>query len=456
MSLRAALYCRLSYAPDGSVEKVERQEADSRAAAERLGWSVDGVYCDNNKSAWDRGVVRDEWERMLVDIRAGRYDAIITYHGDRLMRQPHDLETLLRIADERQLQLASVSGTRDLSSPDDRFVLRIEVAQACRESDNTSRRARRGTQARAAAGLPQPGRYRGYGYSRDGMTVIPVEAEVIRDMAKRVLAGQSVRSIAARLNAERVPTVTGVAWIPATVRCILGHPRIAGLRAMRGKVVGPGSWEPILDRDEWEAVQALVTPPRRPSRPHPGRRHLLTGIALCGSCGMPLIAHKRADGKSYSYYCDKAECPGPRVCRATHHLDAYVSGYVVDLLNDPELRLGTEPDPKLARELAAVQAGKDKLLAEIADDPVMAADVLRVTVPRINERIESLRGRIAEQHATHALDDLVGIDRDRWDRLPLERKREVVARLVRVTVYPSTKRGRSGFDSSTVALERLI
>lgn len=33
---KAAIYCRLSYAPDGSLEKVEQQEADCRDLAMRL------------------------------------------------------------------------------------------------------------------------------------------------------------------------------------------------------------------------------------------------------------------------------------------------------------------------------------------------------------------------------------------------------------------------------------
>ncbi|MBO0655603.1 hypothetical protein J1792_23325 [Streptomyces triculaminicus] len=35
---RAALYCRLSCEPDGSLEKAERQEADDRAMGARLSW----------------------------------------------------------------------------------------------------------------------------------------------------------------------------------------------------------------------------------------------------------------------------------------------------------------------------------------------------------------------------------------------------------------------------------
>ena len=95
--LRAAVYTRLSYSPDGSLETTDRQEADCRRVAERLGASIDEVFCDNNRSAWRRNVRRPGWEKLLEGIAAGRWDLIITYHGDRLMRQPRDLEELLTL-----------------------------------------------------------------------------------------------------------------------------------------------------------------------------------------------------------------------------------------------------------------------------------------------------------------------------------------------------------------------
>src|SRR5688500_14593223 len=101
----ACAYTRLSYAADGSLEKTDRQEVDCRELGRRLGWEIAQVYCDPSKSAWRRGVVRPDWEEMLTDIEAGRWQRVIVYHGDRLIRQPRDLERLLSIADDRQLEL---------------------------------------------------------------------------------------------------------------------------------------------------------------------------------------------------------------------------------------------------------------------------------------------------------------------------------------------------------------
>jgi site-specific DNA recombinase len=47
----AGIYCRLSYAPDGSLEKVERQETDCRELAAQLRWPISDrhIYVDNSR-----------------------------------------------------------------------------------------------------------------------------------------------------------------------------------------------------------------------------------------------------------------------------------------------------------------------------------------------------------------------------------------------------------------------
>ena len=52
------------------------------------------------------------------------------------------MEKLIELAD-KGFTVASARGARDLSDPDDRFILRIEVAHAARSSEDTSRRIKR-------------------------------------------------------------------------------------------------------------------------------------------------------------------------------------------------------------------------------------------------------------------------------------------------------------------------
>ncbi|HZE00239.1 MAG TPA: recombinase family protein, partial [Pseudonocardiaceae bacterium] len=73
---QAGIYCRISDDREGAGLGVARQEADCRERAASLGWSVVGLYVDNDLSAYS-GKVRPEYRRLLEDLRAGTVDAVV-------------------------------------------------------------------------------------------------------------------------------------------------------------------------------------------------------------------------------------------------------------------------------------------------------------------------------------------------------------------------------------------
>ncbi len=125
----------------GELEKIDVQWADNRKVIERVG-AVLGEQLRDGLSAWKKGVRRPGWERLLERVESGESDGVVVWHTDRLFRQPRDLERLIELG-ERGVKVYSAHGARDLADPDDRFILRIEVAHAARSSDDTSRRIKR-------------------------------------------------------------------------------------------------------------------------------------------------------------------------------------------------------------------------------------------------------------------------------------------------------------------------
>ncbi len=135
-------YARLSRNVSGELEKVEEQHADNRRVIERLGGVLGVELTDDDLSAWKPSVRRPDWERLLQRLASGESDGAVVWHVDRLLRLPRDLERLLEFSD-RGLTLGCAHGQWDLADPNDRFILRVEVAHACRSSDDASRRIRR-------------------------------------------------------------------------------------------------------------------------------------------------------------------------------------------------------------------------------------------------------------------------------------------------------------------------
>lgn len=481
----AGIYCRLSYAPDGSIEKVERQEQDCRELAARLGWPVSDqhVYVDNSKSAWQRDRKRPAWDAMLAAIENGEIDSVIVYHGDRLIRQPYDLERLIGIADSKGVRISSPSGTRSLDNPDDRFILRIEAAQACRESDNTSRRIHRKIKARALEGLGQSGGRRPFGYGvpipgqtrtrinqetgeesvvplYDRTKIVPEEARVLREAAQRLLAGQTINGVCRWMNSCSTTTEGGT-WNSKNLRTLLTSPRVAGLVEHDG-VLYPAQWEPIIERETWEDLAAYYEHNSK-LYPYQGRRrsYLLSGIAECSGCEGKL-RQKPTGGRnrktSRIYYCADRVCD-VQVGRNMTHLDTYVTGAVLSLLNDDDFRAelhAVDGKEQIGAEIDALERRKRatrEQLEELADNEDLDPAVLALSLSSYDKKIARLREQMGLSARRRLLMRMIGMDLETWQLEPIDIRSATVEAVFRVIVRPTTWRG-PGFDQGAVDLVR--
>ncbi|MGH8930630.1 MAG: recombinase family protein [Egibacteraceae bacterium] len=235
----AAVYARISFDRHGDGLGVARQEQLCRDLAQRKGWPVAEVYVDNDVSAFS-GCARPAYRRMLDDLACGRRDAVLVVDTDRLTRRPAELEEFITLADGRGIALANCAGDFDLSSSEGRFKARIMGAVAREESEKKRERQRRQRDQAALLGKPSGGR-RPFGYSRDGLGVVEHEAALVREAAARVLAGETVRAVAAEGNERAVTTSTGAAWTVATLSYMLRSPRYAACGC-------DAVWPAILDR----------------------------------------------------------------------------------------------------------------------------------------------------------------------------------------------------------------
>lgn len=485
---RAGVYCRLSYAPDGSLEKVEQQESDCRELAVRLRWPISEqhIYLDNSRSAWQRNRKRPRWDAMLAAIEAGEIDSIIVYHGDRLIRQPYDLELLLNIAREKGIRLASPSGTRDLDSADDRFILRIEAAQACRESDNISRRQKRGWRSRVTKkGRAQSAGRRPYGWGAptgrtrikvdrvtgeetevpvlDYNAVVSEEAAHLREAAVRLLAGLSVAGAVRYLNSVGT-TTQGNPWTSRVVRSALTSPRIVGMIELDG-VLHDAAWDPVISLEQWEGLKALFTRNKETSpNPGPARVHLLSGVAECGPCDGGCIRTKPMGGRKRPKTEDRGVVYHCRICnkvaRNARLLDAYVEGRVLALLADPrfldELHAPDGSEPSISAEIAALEDRKalvTQQLEQLADHPTLDAGLAVQALGSFDAKIAQLRARLATTAEHRLLTRMVGITREQWAAEPIDIRTATVRALFRIIILPSVRRG-PGFDPDRVQLIR--
>src|SRR5258708_29553853 len=143
---------------------------------------------------------------MLTDIGAGKINGIIVYHGDRLVRQPLDLELLISLSRTKGIKLASPTGVHDLNDAEDQMVLGIQANVFRHESASTSRRRKQQYERWRREGRVRGGGRggRSFGFGTTGMTQVPGECEIVREAAARVLAGEGVSAICRDLTARGV------------------------------------------------------------------------------------------------------------------------------------------------------------------------------------------------------------------------------------------------------------
>lgn len=468
--MRAAVYTRISLDRSGEGAGVERQQEDCLRLISQREWSVAGEpYSDNSISAAGKKT-RPRFDAMLTAIERREFDVIVSWAWDRLSRNRRDEVRLIEACKTHGVSVALVRGAGDLdmSSAVGRGIGEILATLGRMENEQKSERQRRALAQRSVKGLPW-GPIPAFGYADDRVTIVEHEAEHIRAAYRAVLAGASCRGIAAEWNAAKIRTRThlpkpgkvnlrkGKKWSGAAIRRLLINPRYMGVRGSSVgtggrrelREVGPAAWQPIVAEETWRSVHALLTDDARRTTSTRVRVHLLPGIARCGRCGAPMRSHTTQRGYP-AYTCSAAR----HLSRKTEPVDALVRAVVVERLSRPDAREllvdGARSDAAPLRDEALALRGRlDALAVEFADGELTASQ-LRVATERLRNRLGEIEAQMSTTSRAPVLAELVGLPdvAERFDALPLDRRRAVVSALMQVTVLPA--RQGPGFDPATV------
>lgn len=477
VSMRWGISVRISDDRVGAGLGVKRQERDVRDMIARVDPDavIVDVYVDNDTSAYS-GAPRKEYNRMLADVEAGRLDAIGAWHNDRLHRNPRELEDFIDLIEKHGTRVATVkAGEVDLATPSGRMVARQLGAVARYESEHKADRIKAKHLELAAAGRYVAGGSRPYGYrvihDRQerprrivGLEVVPAEADVVREVAQRILAGETLAAVCRDLDARGIPTAMGKRWSTTSLARLLVSARIAGLRehAPRsrgetkrlrlGTITGRGDWPAIITEAQSQRLRTLLTDPARRTSSGATGRYLCTGLLRCGRCRHGMV-HRSGGTRPRVYVCD--DTPGRpgcgRVAIRAAKAEAHVAGLAAAVLASPEFRrqltqtLAPDEDA-IVRDIQEAEAALESLAAMLGAGELSRLEWLAARKPA-ERRLASARAHLAHTDASRVLDG-VPVDRDEIAALLLDdnvegsRRRAVVALvLLAVEVAPATKRG---------------
>ena len=175
---------------------------------------------------------RDEFNRMIRRCKQGKIDMIITKSIARFARNTVDCLKYVRLLNDLGVDVYFEEQGIHSNQPGAEFYITIYGSIAQSESENISANIKWG-KAQAAREGKVVFRYKnflGYRKGEDGQPeIVPEEAETIRIIYDRFLAGDSLKGIAELLEEKGIKSPTGKAeWQFSTIQSILSNERYKG------------------------------------------------------------------------------------------------------------------------------------------------------------------------------------------------------------------------------------
>lgn len=287
-TMRHSLSAQISYYEDYIVKNAD--------------WEFAGIYADEAKTGTKEN--REQFQLLLSECRAGRIDMVITKSVSRFARNTVTLLAAVRELKSLRIDVYFEEQNIYSLSAEGELMLTLMASIAQEESlscsDNCKWRIRKGF----AAGRASTCTMLGYRLVNGVITLIPDEADVVKEIFDLYLSGFGVQAIANTLNERGVATDKHLTWHPSSIRDILRNEKYMGdLRLQltyvkdhlsKQQLPNNGALpqyyvendhEPIISKDIFFAVQAESGRREKAYPTRKGSFSAFTGVIRCAICG---------------------------------------------------------------------------------------------------------------------------------------------------------------------------
>ena len=329
--MKAALYTRVSTQEQIEGLSIANQESKLRAFCESQDWKVVDLYVDSGYSA--KNTNRPQLQRLLADIDKDKFDVILVYKLDRLVRNVGDLHNLLEKMDRNKVMFKSSTEVFDTTTAAGRLFITLVAALAQWERETTVERVRDVMLKKAVdgewSGGPVP-----YGYRLENkeLYIVEEEAKVVReifDMARIWGDRKVAQEINKRYKFRHKP------FERHNINYIIHNPIYLGkqryndgqrLYMRKEQRVFEANHEAIIDEETFQAVQERRKQYAALSKRDRDSEYLYSSLLRCHRCGNAIFGHQNR-GKTKYYRCEgvvKGECDLPYIN------EKYVTQYLLD------------------------------------------------------------------------------------------------------------------------------
>ncbi len=359
LKVKTLIYCRVStdsQEQDGTSLQTQLEGCRKHCQARR--YEVEHELSE----AWSGlSLERPKLTELRDMVRSDKIDAVVVYSLDRFSRDPVHGVILMQELEKHDVILEAATETVD-NSEVGKLVFYIKGYAAKLDAERRRDATGRGKQAMLKNGkLPQGTGIGIYGYQwiKEYKKRIPLEREanIVKRMFEMVVNGDGCFKIARTLNEEGVPTKSGKKWEARTVSRIVRNPAYMGItyfgqtsgknrekKPQESWYVLPDVTPAIINKELFGRAQAALA---KSKELHPGKakhEYTLTGFAVCGYCGSPLVGScLRGD---YRYYYCRGTYPTAsrqKICDARYIRAKWLEGVVWEKVKSvlcyPELLL---------------------------------------------------------------------------------------------------------------------
>ena len=397
--LRCAVYTRKS-SEEGLEQEfnsldAQREACEAYVTSQKAeGWLlVDDRYDDGGFSGGT--LERPALKRLMRDIEARRVDIVVVYKIDRLSRALMDFSKLVEVFDRNEVTFVSVTQSFNTTTSMGRLTLNILLSFAQFEREVIGERIRDKFTASRRRGIWMGGwTPLGYDVKNRKLIINEPEARIVQSMFLRFARGTPPQQLIEQLAKEGALNKNGKPIDKGYLYRIL-HNRVYLGEAVHKGTPYPGEHEPIIERDLWDQVHALIKAPplARAKRPLGRSPSLLKGLLFGPTGGALTPAHTRKRGKLYRYYVS-TDVIRTGICASTIRrvpagdIESVVLAQIRRLLQSPEIIVATwRAARKTIKGLTERQVAEelfrfDELWSELF--PAEQARIVQLLIARID------------------------------------------------------------------------
>lgn len=283
---KAVIYARYSSDNQRDASIDQQVKACTKFAADR-GLEVLRIYED--RALTGRTDRRPSFLQMIKDSAKKRFQFVIVYSLDRFSRNKYDSVMHKHTLKENGVTVLSAM---EHITDDPTGALMESILEGFAEyySKELSQKINRGLTDNAEKGIVNGSVPLGFKRGPDGYPVIvEEEAEIVREIFRRVDEGEPFIRIIEDLNRRGLKTKIGKEWNRSSFNRILSNERYIGVYRYK-QFVHENGFPAIVDKDLFFRIQNKVR--EKPNARGTGMRrkteygtYLLTGKLICGKCG---------------------------------------------------------------------------------------------------------------------------------------------------------------------------